>query len=152
MNIANIFLASAVALLCSCSSNKSAENAQAEAVEETVTTEVTEPEASPVTELAAGSATIPASELTTVIDFNADWCGPCQQFKPVFEAAAEKYAGQLNFISVNVDSCPEVAAKYKVSSIPQITFVAPDGTILASEVGSRDTADFEKLIDSVIKK
>lgn len=150
MKTISIIFASAVIALCSCSSNKSAENANVATAEEVAVENVAEQAA--VIELTAGTNELPATDLITVLDFNAVWCGPCQQFKPVFETAAQKYKGQITFVSVNVDSCPDIATKYNVSAIPQITFISPDGEVIVSEVGSRDEATFETLIQSVINK
>lgn len=80
-----------------------------------------------------------------IVDFNATWCGPCQRFAPIFHDAAEKYAGKIKFISVDVDACPEVAKKYGVSSIPQITYIKPDGTV-DSHVGLMSAEEFEEAI------
>lgn len=54
----------------------------------------------------------------TIVDFYADWCGPCKQIAPVFAALAEKEtkAGRIQFVKVDVDSQQEVAQKYGVSA------------------------------------
>lgn len=82
-----------------------------------------------------------------IVDFNATWCGPCQRFAPIFHDAAEKYAGKIKFISVDVDACPEVAKKYGVSSIPQITYIKPDGTV-DSHVGLMSAEEFDAAIQA----
>ena len=63
----------------------------------------------------------------TVLDFNATWCGPCQNFKPVFKAAAKKYT-DVNFISIDVDQMPETSEAWNISAIPTVIFMKPDGT------------------------
>ncbi|MBQ9076380.1 MAG: conjugal transfer protein TraF [Muribaculaceae bacterium] len=87
------------------------------------------------------------AEQLMIIDFNATWCGPCQKFAPIFKAAAEKYAGKVKFISVDIEACPEVAAQYGVSSIPQITYVKPDGTV-DSHVGLMSAEEFDAAINA----
>lgn len=87
-----------------------------------------------------------------VIDFNATWCGPCQQFKPAFEAAAEKYAGKVQFISVDTDNNPETAQAFGVTGIPHVVILAP-GKPAKDIVGTNDLLPQEKffnLIDSVL--
>ena len=49
-----------------------------------------------------------------IMDFSAEWCPPCRQLKPVFHALGEEYKGKVDFVTVNVDSMPELAEKYKI--------------------------------------
>ena len=53
-----------------------------------------------------------------VVDFSATWCGPCKMLAPVVEAVSEEYAGQVSFYNVDVDECGELAAEYRVQSVP----------------------------------
>jgi len=53
-----------------------------------------------------------------VIDFNATWCGPCRMMAPVLEKISDELEGQVNFYAVDVDENPELAAEYRVQSIP----------------------------------
>ena len=57
---------------------------------------------------------------TVFCDFWASWCGPCRMLAPVFEAIAEKYEGQAEFVKINVDEEESAAVKYRISSIPNI--------------------------------
>lgn len=84
-----------------------------------------------------------------VVDFNATWCGPCRAFAPLFDKMAEKYSGQIQFISVDVDRCPEVANAFEVQSIPFILFVSPDGKI-DSHVGMMEEADFDAKLQNLL--
>jgi len=77
------------------------------------------------------------------IDFNATWCGPCQRFKPAFEAAAEKYAGEVEFVSVDVDNNPETAKAFGVGGIPHIVILVP-GKDPVNYVGTGDLLPQEK--------
>ena len=63
-----------------------------------------------------------------VIDFYADWCGPCKEMSPVVERAAAKLAGKVDFMKVDVDAEGELAAMFGISSIPTFVFFAADGT------------------------
>ena len=53
-----------------------------------------------------------------VVDFNATWCGPCRMLAPVLEAISGELGDQVRFYSVDVDECPELAAAYRVQSVP----------------------------------
>ncbi len=87
-----------------------------------------------------------------VIDFNATWCGPCQQFKPAFDAAAEKFAGQVEFVSVDVDNNPNTAQAFGVTGIPHVVILAP-GKNTQNFVGTDELLPqdkFFKLVEAVL--
>lgn len=58
-----------------------------------------------------------------VIDFYADWCGPCQMLGPVFEEVSEKYGDQVNFCKINIDEQKKLAVSNQVLSIPTLLFI-----------------------------
>lgn len=64
-----------------------------------------------------------------VIDFNADWCAPCLRFMPIFAEAADTFAGEVEFISVDVEQHQELVQQLGITSIPLIVFIQPDGKI-----------------------
>ncbi|MGM0608242.1 MAG: thioredoxin [Candidatus Muiribacteriota bacterium] len=72
-----------------------------------------------------------------LVDFFADWCGPCKMLTPVIEELAQEFEGKKGVYKVNVDSTPELAKKYDVSGIPTILFFK-DGEIKNSIVGFSD--------------
>lgn len=91
-----------------------------------------------------------AKGLPVVVDFYADWCGPCQQFKPIFHEAEGKYAGKIDFKSVDVDAQADLADKYGIRSIPTLIFFDKEGREVYREIGYIDapvfTADLTALL------
>lgn len=71
-----------------------------------------------------------------LLDFWASWCGPCKMLSPVLSEIADEYADVLKVAKVNVDDEPELAMKFKVSSIPMLVFFK-DGRIVSTSVGYR---------------
>ena len=59
----------------------------------------------------------------TVIDFYADWCGPCKRIKPYFKELEEKYKDKIVFMTVNVDEDEDMVFKYKVQAMPTFVFL-----------------------------
>lgn len=72
-----------------------------------------------------------------LIDFYADWCGPCRMLAPLIEEAEEEYADQVLFCRVNVDDEESLAARYGVSSIPTLVLLK-NGETAARSVGYLD--------------
>lgn len=83
-----------------------------------------------------------------VIDFNATWCGPCRRFSPIFKAAAQKYKGEVEFVSVDIDRHQHLAQSIGITSVPTLLFIRADGK-LYSWVGFLPQEDFFKAIDQL---
>jgi thioredoxin 1 len=62
------------------------------------------------------------SRTPVVVDFYADWCGPCKMLAPLLERAAADYAGRVKVVKVNVDDENDLAARYRISGIPTLVF------------------------------
>lgn len=71
-----------------------------------------------------------------LVDLWAPWCGPCRMVAPVLERLAERYAGRLKVVKVNVDDNPRTAAAYDASSIPTLVMLR-DGAIVGRVVGAQ---------------
>lgn len=84
-------------------------------------------------------------EQLTVVDFYADWCGPCKMMAPIVEELAESYKDQVKIGKLNVDNSPATAAKYKVMSIPTIVFIK-NGNVVETIVGVVSKAQLEEKI------
>ncbi|MEV6805186.1 thioredoxin [Streptomyces sp. NPDC051132] len=76
------------------------------------------------------------SDLPVLVDFTADWCGPCRQISPVLAAIAQEKAGELKIVQLDVDTNPETQAKYAVLSMPTL-MVFRGGEPVKSLVGAR---------------
>lgn len=85
----------------------------------------------------------------SVIDFWAEWCGPCRAIGPVIEELSKEYDGKVNIGKLNVDHNPEVSMNYGITSIPAILFVK-NGQVVDKLVGAQPKANFVRKIESHI--
>lgn len=85
-----------------------------------------------------------------IIDFYADWCGPCRSLSPKLEQVAKKYAGKLTVYKVNVDNEKELASLFGVRSIPMVLFVPVKG-IPTQTMGNLPMESIEETIAKIMK-
>jgi thioredoxin 1 len=76
------------------------------------------------------------SDKPVVVDFWAEWCGPCKMVAPVLEEIADEHPGQLRVAKVNVDENPQVAASYRITSIPTLN-VYSGGQVVKQIIGAK---------------
>ncbi|MCU0323108.1 MAG: thioredoxin [Chitinophagaceae bacterium] len=89
------------------------------------------------------------SNQLTVIDFWAEWCGPCRAIGPVIEELAKDYAGKVKIGKVNVDHNPSVSVSYGITSIPAILFIK-NGEIVDKQIGAVPKSVLDKKIQAHI--
>ena len=87
------------------------------------------------------------SDKLTVIDFWAEWCGPCRAIGPVIEELSKDYAGKVNIGKVNVDQNPQLSVNFGITSIPAILFVK-GGQVVDKQVGAVPKSVLDKKIQA----
>ncbi|HPD91502.1 MAG: thioredoxin [Rhodobacter sp.] len=102
----------------------------------------------PVTD-ATFDAEVRNSDLPVVIDFWAEWCGPCRQIGPALEELSTEFEGRVKIAKVNVDENPQVTAAMGIRGIPAL-FLVKDGKIVANKVGAAPKAALQSWIEASI--
>ena len=102
----------------------------------------------PVTD-ATFDAEVRKSVIPVVVDFWAEWCGPCRQIGPALEELSALYEGRVKIVKVNVDENPDSPAMLGVRGIPAL-FLFKDGQVVSNKVGAAPKAALETWIKSAI--
>ncbi len=90
------------------------------------------------------------AKLPVLVDFWAEWCGPCRAVAPVVEELSKEYAGKVDFAKINVDENATLASQYGIMSIPTL-IIFKKGKPAEQIVGFRPKAELKKFLDNHLK-
>ena len=90
------------------------------------------------------------SDIPVIVDYFAEWCGPCKMMGPIFEEVGANYEGKVKFVKLNVDEARETAMKYGVMSIPTI-ITYKGGEVVETIVGLQDEDTLTAKAEGLLK-
>ncbi|MGB9886862.1 MAG: thioredoxin [Moorellales bacterium] len=89
------------------------------------------------------------SDRPVIVDFWAEWCGPCRRMAPIVEELAQDYAGRVKVAKVNVDQNAELSGRYGIMSIPTLLFFK-GGQVVERLVGLRPKQELARVVESLL--
>ena len=92
-----------------------------------------------------------ASNLPTLVDFWAEWCGPCKQIGPILEEISKEKINLIKIVKINIDENPNTPQKYGVRGIPTLMFFN-NGNLIDTKVGSLPKSTLNEWINSILNK
>ncbi len=89
------------------------------------------------------------STTPVLVDFWAEWCGPCKAIAPIVKEIADDNGDKLKVVKINIDESPQTPGTYGIRSIPTI-LMFKDGQVVSQLTGARPKGDFEELVEGVL--
>ena len=89
------------------------------------------------------------SDKPVIVDFWAEWCGPCRMISPIIEEISTEYSGKALVVKCDVDNSPQVAAKYSIRNIPTVLYFK-DGKIADKQVGAVPKSNFINKLNALL--
>ena len=86
----------------------------------------------------------------SIVDFYADWCGPCKAIAPILEEIAKEYEGKLYVYKINIDNDPEIADAFKIVGIPTLLFIPVEGEY-SVQIGNTSKEELLKKVAEILK-
>jgi len=87
------------------------------------------------------------SDKPALVDFWAEWCGPCKMIAPILDEAANEYADKMSVVKLNVDESPNVAQKFGIRSIPTL-MLFKDGAVQAQKLGAMSKSQLVEFLET----
>ncbi len=99
--------------------------------------------------LATFESEVLESSIPLVVDFYADWCGPCRLLGPVLDRVSDTFDGRAKVVKVNIDQEPSLAKQFNVTSIPTLTFVL-DGEVVGQSAGLPSELELKAAVQKMV--
>ncbi len=94
-------------------------------------------------------AEVVKSAIPVVVDFWAEWCGPCRMIAPILKELAKDYKDKLKVVKINVDQEPDLASRYTIQSIPTLLFFK-GGQLVKQQIGAVPRPVLEKIVKELV--
>ncbi len=90
------------------------------------------------------------SEIPVIVDFWAEWCGPCRMIAPAMEEISNEYSGKASVVKVDVDNSPAIASRFNIRNIPTVLFFK-NGQVADRQVGAVPKANFVTKLNNLLQ-